>query len=153
MLSGWVKPGGGPKGCIRLAARVAAGSAFDPGVANSRTKKAANIWFDLPDGVMPGPYSGSTRPDKTLDRISDPGFRLRLSAAPDQSSISLRLEGDLAAQLPPARQRLVGNLTEVAARQVIALVMLDLEVGMVEQVVELKPELEVEAFRDPSVLI
>src|SRR5262249_47054133 len=64
-----------------------------------------------------------------------------------------KLEGDLCSELPPTRQGLVRDLTEVAARQVVTLEVLDLEVGVVEEIVELKPELEVQPLRDVSVLV
>ena len=52
-----------------------------------------------------------------------------------------RLEGDLGSQLPPSRERLGGRNAKVALGKIPLDV---LEIGMVEQVVEFKPELEVE---------
>lgn len=53
------------------------------------------------------------------------------------------LERDFRAELPPSRKRLSGCLTKVSLRQVA----LDqLEIGMVKQVVELKPDLQVESL-------
>src|SRR5438132_1241633 len=62
-----------------------------------------------------------------------------------------QLERELPADLPPPGQRLGGDLAETAARAQVTLDVL--EVGMVEQVEELKTHLEIQPLGDVRVLV
>src|ERR1700679_1778600 len=62
------------------------------------------------------------------------------------------LEGKSTADLPPARQQLTGDFPEVPIEWVCIHVQV-IEVGPVEDVVELKPDLEVVPFLEPIVLV
>ena len=64
--------------------------------------------------------------------------------------VETRLERDLPSYLPPSRKRLGGYLAKVSSGQITLDV---LEVWMVEQVVELKPELQIKPFRYVCVFV
>ena len=64
--------------------------------------------------------------------------------------VETKLERDLPADLPPSRERLARYLTKVSPGQVGADVS---KVRMVEEVVELKPELKIDPLRDVGVLV
>src|SRR5438876_5373083 len=62
-----------------------------------------------------------------------------------------QLERELPADLPPPGQRLGGDLAETATRAQVTLDIL--EVGMVEQVEELKTHLEIQPLGDMRILV
>src|ERR1700689_4584586 len=59
-----------------------------------------------------------------------------------------KLESKSTAELPPPAQQLSGSLTEVGIQWVYIHV---LQIGSIENVVELEPNLEVESFLEPVV--
>jgi len=84
-----------------------------------------------------------TWPAKLSDRV--PSFRT-IALASDGPICHLRdsLERNLGAELPKARKGLRRGNAKVACRQVA---LNALEIGMVEEVVELEPELQIEPLR------